>query len=163
MGRLLLVLAAGLVLVPAVAAAAGPVVPAAVQRAIVDRVEPRFRWVPTVAPAGWRYRAWGPGEPPRRGTALDIWFSPTGSTEIGPGFHVLAVASCSLKGAMKRYAFDGVRVGWSTTYEDSQAWMCLSRRLEVVVSDTGTGGDPPAAVAKRARAIARMAASARRL
>jgi hypothetical protein len=54
-------------------------------------------------------------------------------------------------------------VGWSTTYEDSQAWMCLSRRLEVVVSDTGTGGDPPAAVAKRARAIARMAASARRL
>jgi hypothetical protein len=162
-GRLLLVLAAGLLLVPAVAVAAAPVVPLSVQRSIAEKVQPRFRWVPTLAPAGWRYRAWGPGDPPRRGTGLDIWFSPAGSTEIGPGFHVLPVTSCSLKTAMKRFTFDGVRVGWSTTYEDSQAWTCLSRRLEVVVSDTGTGGDAAAVVAKRARAIARMAASARAL
>jgi hypothetical protein len=146
-----------------------PVVPASTQDAIRHHVPSNVAYVPIQAPAGWRYVSWDSGrETPGlfpQGKGLNIWFSETPSRTPVDGFHVYPEDRCSMKGAMKKYNLDGVSVGWSATYEDSQAWRCVtsahSALVTILVSGNGTNNDPPQVVNRRAKAMAEMVGTAR--
>jgi hypothetical protein len=143
-------------------------VPSVVRAAIKRHLPSNVAYAPTRIPAGWRYVAWDSGrETPGlfpTGKGLNIWFSDTPSSRTPVnGFHVYANQPCSMKGAMKTFRFGRIKVAWSTTYEDSQAWRCASPAVTILVSSGGSGNDPQAIVNRRARAIAEMAASAQQI
>lgn len=149
---------------------ATPVVPVRVQHAIVRRVLPGYRYVPTRLPSGWRYFSWNTR---RGGRDLTIWFTtpdsyvPCGSLgctpkhTAGPGFGVVGDASCSLTGAMKIFHVDRASIAWSATFEDAQAWRCVGD-VRLSVSSVGMGNDPPRVVDRRASALANLLASVTR-
>jgi hypothetical protein len=148
-----------------------PAVPDAAQRAIKQRVPSRVAYVPARLPAGWRYVSWDAGSQTPGlfpiGQGLNVWFSDTPSSRApANGFHVSSNQPCSMKGAMKTFRFGGIRVAWSTTYEDAQAWRCVTSAraapVTILVSSAGSGNDPERVVNQRAAAIARMVASAER-
>jgi hypothetical protein len=61
---------------------------------------------------------------------------------------------------MTVYRFGNVKVNWSTTYEDSQAWRCVSRsnrKTFFIVSAPGNGSKE----GPSGRALARMIGTAR--
>ena len=149
-----------------------PAVPAAVQQTIKHRVPSKVAYVPTRRPADWRYVSWDAGSqtpglfPAGRG--LNVWFSDTPSSRTPVnGFHVFSNQPCSMKDAMKTFRFGRIKVAWSTTYEDSQAWRCVtpaqSAPITILVSSTGSGNDPVRVVNERAAASAEMVASAKHI
>jgi hypothetical protein len=172
------VVAAAVVAGCAAAAVTTRVVPLKAERAIKEHVPLANRYVPTWVPAEWRYFSWDSGNgTPGRGSGLNIWFTtpnsyqPCGSlgctphSAAGPGFHVFADSHCSLKGAMQTFRIAGVRVAWSATFEDAQAWRCIAQpgraAVNVSVSSVGMGNDPRQIVEARAHALAETVASAR--
>jgi hypothetical protein len=103
------------------ASASGPIVPLSIQRTI-KRHHPEIAYLPTRLPAGDLYRSWGDGR-----NAFSIWF---GITQPRLGFHV-SRSPCSrmhsLMGDPRRtFRVNGVKVYWSATTEDQQAWRCFT-------------------------------------
>jgi hypothetical protein len=112
------------------ALASSPPVPLTVQREIQQRVKPIYTWTPTFAPVGDRYARWGRAS---NGNGLSIFFNRRGGPTDDLIFNVAANGSCAKNFGrpMKTFVFGGVKVHWSATYEDQQAWRCLK-------SPTGT-------------------------
>jgi hypothetical protein len=133
-------------------------VPAAVQNAIRSHVEPRLAYVPMTAPPGYRYASWIRAR--SRPHGLTIWFRWRRARYPGLGFNV--GDGCGEFGAtMKLFRFGGVRVRWSTTYSDAQAWRCAKRQgrwIHFYASAPGYGS----ASGPSPRSLALMIASARR-
>jgi hypothetical protein len=138
------------------AIAATSPVPSAVQREITKSVSARVRYVPTEAPAGYRYAKWN-----RNGSGLEIAFARKGKP---PTLVFLAGAAgpagtCTA-GGTHTYRFGPVRVSFERDRYDEQFWRCL-RAGTVSVEATIRRTDGVTA-AKR-RAIAAMVASATQL
>lgn len=141
---------------PAVTAAA---VPPPVQQA-VKKSYPQFPYVPTVLPAGFRYVKWQ-----RAKIGFDIYF---GRQSALPdlGFHALKVSCATYGHAMKTFRLNGVDVYWSATYEDQQAWRCITgNHLHLVLSSNRSvpGDETTTTAADRRDALylARLVAFAR--
>jgi hypothetical protein len=92
------------------------------QRAVVKTL-PRFAYVPTRLPAGYHYSDYTLSR-----YGFDAWFSKAGETPNQLGYHVVVKARCAAMGsAMHSFTMNGVTVSWSATYEDQQAWRCVTR------------------------------------
>ena len=148
-----------LLLIGLAAATRTPIVPVQAQLAIRSRVEPQLAYVPLTAPAGYQYASWMAAR--TRPDGLTIWFRWHRARYPGIGFSVSE--GCAEAGAtMKLFLFGRVRVRWSTTYTDGQAWRCVAsggRRVFFYVSAPGYG----LSSSPSPRALARMIAFARPL
>jgi hypothetical protein len=129
---------AALTTVTSYATASSPVVPLRVQQAIKKRVNPLFAYVPESIPPGYHYLQWIHS----RG-GLTIWFAWHRDRDPQLGFNVGNNNPCpSAADPMRVFRFGGFKVYWSTTYEDAQAWRCVTRRhhrILVYVSAPGNG------------------------
>ncbi|HEX7582454.1 MAG TPA: hypothetical protein VF321_05150 [Gaiellaceae bacterium] len=102
---------------PPAAAAATPVVPVFAQQRIAATVPP-LAYVPARLAIGWRYERW------THTGALRIFFTNKAGREIAfiaSLFH----GSCRA-GMEKSFQLDGVKVWWSHTVGEQQAWRCVN-------------------------------------
>jgi hypothetical protein len=155
-----LLLIAGLIASGAPAATSS-VVPPGIQQTI-KKSYPQFPYVPTALPPGFRYIKWH-----RAKIGFDIYFGRQSSLP-DLGFHALKVSCAGYGHAIKTFRLNGVNVYWSATYEDQQAWRCLTRsHLHVVLSASRSvpGDDTTSTTAGRRDALylARLVAFARRV
>jgi hypothetical protein len=144
-----------LALTAAAAIIAASPVPASVQHAILKKVPPQLRYVPTEAPSGYRYAKW-------RGTraSLEIYFARQGRAPTLVFLAGAAHAGTCTAGGTHTYRFGSVRVSSETDRYDEQYWRCV-RGGSVSIEATVRRSD--ALTAARRRAIAAMVASATRL
>jgi hypothetical protein len=133
-----------------------PPVPASVQHAIPKKVPPQLRYVPTIAPTGYRYAKWHGSR-----YGLDIYFARAGGLPT-LGFHAMAAgpAGTCTSGGTHTYRFGSIRVFFETTHNDQQYWRCV-RGGRVSIEATAFRSD--GSTAARRRAIAEMVASAGQL
>jgi hypothetical protein len=140
--------------------AADPAVPAKVQAAIA-RAHPRLAYAPTRLPANYHYISWRRG---RRG--FDIYFGRRRSAEIG--FHVNTFLCAAYGHPMRTFHENGQAVAWSATYENQQAWRCITRgttHIGIIATATIPGDDALTSRTRRkhARTLVRLVAYARRI
>lgn len=134
------------------------VVPLRVQRSIRAEVKPFLAYTPVSAPRDYHYLKWlrsrtGP-------LALSIEFAWRTDRDPQLIFNVQDAHRCPEIGRpMAVYRFGNVKVNWSTTYEDSQAWRCVAhsnRKTFFIVSAPGNGSKK----GPSGRALARMIGTA---
>jgi hypothetical protein len=113
----------------AAAAAATPVVPTFTQRAIATRA-PSVAYVPARLAIGWRYRSWK-----LEGGVLRIWFADKGGHAIA--FVAARFGGSCRAGMEKSFQLDGVKVWWSHTATDQQAWRCVNGVKLVAATSLG--------------------------
>jgi hypothetical protein len=102
----------------AAAAAATPVVPAFTQGQIAKTV-PSLAYVPARLAIGWRYRRWT-----HRGGVLRIFFADKAGHEIT--FVAVPLIGKCRTGMEKSFQLAGVKVYWSHTANEQQAWRCVN-------------------------------------
>jgi hypothetical protein len=135
-------------------------VPVAVQQAIKRQVNPVYVLIPAFVPPGERYERWTT----HQGSGLQIWFQRDGAAKK-IGFSVSLIGSCLGPGfgPTRTFTFGGVKVYWSGTYEDQQAWRCIKSRVGPTVL-MATQSIPGAQEGSHwARDLARVVASAHRI
>jgi hypothetical protein len=130
------------------AAAATPVVPVFTQHRIATRA-PSLAYVPARLAIGWRYRNWKV-----EGGVLRIWFANKAGRTIT--FVAARLSGKCRTGMEKSFQLAGVKVYWSHTANEQQAWRCVNGvRL---VAATSLGPDHFADVG-----LGRIAASGHRI
>ena len=108
------------------AAAATPVVPIYTQHRI-EAAAPTLAYVPARLAIGWRYNRWN-----HAGT-LHIFFVDKAGREIV--FTASRFSGACRTGMEKSFQLDGVKVWWSHTAGEQQAWRCVDGR-KLVASST---------------------------
>jgi hypothetical protein len=98
------------------AAAATPVVPAFTQHRIAATV-PALAYVPARLAIGWRYERW------THAGALRIFFVDRADREIV--FMASRFGGTCRTGMEKSFQLAGVKVWWSHTSSEQQAWRCV--------------------------------------
>jgi hypothetical protein len=117
-GRVVLLLAVAVAAGNAAAAAATPVVPVFTQHQIATRA-PSVAYVPARVYLGWRYRRWT-----HDGGVLRIYFTDKAARDIV--FVAARFAGNCRAGMEKSFQLDGVKVWWSHTANEQQAWRCVN-------------------------------------
>jgi len=104
--------------------ALSPVLPQSSQHAIAKE-NPLLAYVPTALPAGDHYS----GRFSNVHDEVGLTFAgPTGSHRgFTFGAEQLSHSPCPALGTMHVFALNGVRVRWSGTFVDQQAWRCIER------------------------------------
>ncbi len=111
------------------AAAATPVVPVSVQHRIAQTV-PGLAYVPARGALGWTYERW------THDGALRIFFRDKAGREI---VFVAARFNGSCRAGMeKSFQLDGVKVWWSQTPNEQQAWRCVNGMKLVAATSLGS-------------------------
>jgi hypothetical protein len=108
------------------AAAATPVVPTFTQGRIAKTV-PSLAYVPARLAIGWRYRRWT-----HQGGALRIFFANKAGREIT--FVAARFTGNCRTGMEKSFQLDGVKVYWSHSTNEQQAWRCVNGMRLVAAS-----------------------------
>jgi hypothetical protein len=103
----------------AAAAAATPVVPVFTQHQIAKKATPGLAYVPARLAIGWHYRRWThhPDE-------LQIFFADKAGHEIT--FVAVPLIGKCRTGMEKSFQLAGVKVYWSHTANEQQAWRCVN-------------------------------------
>lgn len=135
-------------------------VPVAVQRQIQRRVGQTYRWVPMFVPDGEAYGRW---ERAPHGNGFSIFFNRRGGPTDDLIFNVAPIGSCGSQfgPTMRTFNLRGLKVHWSATYEDQQAWRCVTSggvRFAVWATQAHPGAGNPRS--RRALDLARVVASA---
>jgi hypothetical protein len=101
-------------------------------QSLIEKAHPGVAFVPTRLPAGYRYWKYNSGR-----SGFGIFFSkprqglPPAQLGYGTGF-----GACGTYGsAMHTFTMNGVPVQWSATYEDQQAWRCLTTTKRTLIID----------------------------
>jgi hypothetical protein len=113
----------------AAAAAATPVVPTFTQHQIAKR-SPGLAYVPARLAIGWHYRRWT-----RYPDELQIFFADKAGHEI-TFVAVLFIGNCRT-GMEKSFQLAGVKVYWSHTANEQQAWRCVNGVRLVAATSLG--------------------------
>jgi hypothetical protein len=113
----------------AAAAAATPVVPAFTQHQIA-KLSPGLAYVPARLAIGWHYRRWThhPDE-------LQIFFADKAGHEIT--FVAVPFMGKCRTGMEKSFQLAGVKVYWSHTANEQQAWRCVNGMRLVAATTLG--------------------------
>jgi hypothetical protein len=129
-GRLCLLIAVVAAAGASAAAAATPVVPVFTQHRIAATV-PGLAYVPARLAIGWRYRRWTHDQ-----GLLRIFFADRAGREIT---FVVAPSSGSCAASKeKTFQLAGVKVWWSHTRNEQQAWRCVNGVKLVAATFLGT-------------------------
>jgi hypothetical protein len=107
------------------AAAATPVVPVFTQHRIAATV-PALAYVPARLAIGWRYERWTHAGP------LRIFFVNKAGRDIV--FVASKFGGSCRAGMEKSFQLDGVKVWWSHTSDEQQAWRCVNGMRLVAAS-----------------------------
>ena len=100
------------------AAAATPVVPVFTQHEIAKTV-PAVAYVPARLAIGWHYRRWT-----HAGGVLRIFFADKAGREIT--FVAVRFSGNCAAAKQKTFQLAGVKVWWSHTPDEQQAWRCVN-------------------------------------
>jgi len=134
------------------------VVPLRVQRSIRAEVKPFLSYAPVSVPREYQYLRWLRSRTAPLGLSIEFAWRTDRDPQLI--FNVQDARRCPEIGRpMAVYRFGNVKVNWSTTYEDSQAWRCVSRsnrKTFFIVSAPGNGSKK----GPSGRALARMIGTA---
>jgi hypothetical protein len=117
-GRLCFLIAVVAAAGPSAAAAATPVVPTFTQHQIANTV-PTVAYVPARLAIGWHYRRWT-----HAGGVLRIFFADKAGREIT--FVAVRFSGNCAAAKEKTFQLAGVKVWWSHTSNEQQAWRCVN-------------------------------------
>jgi hypothetical protein len=117
-GRLCFLIAVVAAAGTSAAAAATPVVPVFTQHQIAKTV-PAAAYVPARLAIGWRYRRWT-----HTGGVLRIFFADKAGREIT--FVAVRFSGNCAAAKEKTFQLAGVKVWWSRTASEQQAWRCVN-------------------------------------
>lgn len=128
---------------------------------MIKKRDPQTAFVPTRLPIGYHYIKWTPG---RKG--FDIYFGPAATPAMG--FDVLETSCAKYGHPMRTFHLNGFTVYWSATYEDQQAWRCITDGrlhigLEASRSIPGDDTTKTPAKLRHALDLVRLVAYARRV
>jgi hypothetical protein len=140
------------------AARSEQVVPLRVQKSIRAAVKPFLAYVPVSVPRDYRYLRWLRSRSAPLGLSIEFAWRTDRDPQLI--FNVQDARRCPEIGRpMAVFRFGTIKVNWSTTYEDSQAWRCVSRsnrKTFFIVSAPGNGSEK----GPSGRALARMIGTA---
>jgi hypothetical protein len=127
--RFLLLIAVATAAGASAAAAATPVVPTFTQHQIAQRA-PSLAYVPARLAIGWHYRNWKV-----EGGVLRIWFADKAGRTIT--FVAAPLTGSCRTGMEKSFQLAGVKVYWSHTANEQQAWRCVNGMRLVAATSLG--------------------------